>query len=293
MDKYRNIIAKLNRSRCEVDITLKCSLKCKYCTRCLDIKQYEDESDITEEQCKSFINDVKINKLSFDPFTLLGGEPTLHNNIKKIVEIFVDSNIYKKEVCLVSNFYRSDSRKILDDLHDTFKDKLHIQEYGKKLGGEPKKFYNWRIAPIDYFSLEHLYNCNNRCSIPKRCGLYWSHTSGYTCCAQMASMKRLLGFDCVTQTCKDFTDEKYEEFCNNFCKYCTLSYFDTDCTANDKKSHEINSDYNIKKEMKESKIWKTQKTMLQYLYPSSLTKMLSTYLPGINPLSKRTKEIKM
>ena len=127
-------------SRAEVHITYKCDLQCLYCNRgCFS--GIEFAPDMTIEQFKDFIEEVKKTNFGLKEIVIIGGEPTLHSDCIKFIEI---ANEYTKSVegitMLYSNNYSPKAKDIISYVKDRnlcyvadFSFKTHSENHAKNI----------------------------------------------------------------------------------------------------------------------------------------------------------------
>lgn len=182
----------------ELDIVDSCEMKCRLCVRgCgLDspfiIRRRLELSDIHK-----FIKESIETNIKWKIIKVVGGEPTLHPDIIKII------NLLKNEYCNINK-----SVKIYFFSHNATK---KAKEVNSSISSRVDKFvdyYNWKnkiykktIGIIDY---PHHYSPyivpsevgkksaieNGFCMIPNECGLGFS-SLGYTVCCDMHNFIRL------------------------------------------------------------------------------------------------------
>lgn len=73
----------------EMEITLRCNAKCPACSRHCHYGLYDEDSDVTSEQVNRFCDEV-IAHGGVDLLTIMGGEPTLHPELKSIMSAVVN-----------------------------------------------------------------------------------------------------------------------------------------------------------------------------------------------------------
>jgi len=100
-ERAKNVDIFSQMKRCEMIITEKCNFKCKYC-RGLENFIYEDrkEKQLSFEEIKKNI-DIWCFSIPLENIRFSGGEPTLHRDIKKIVEYSKQKGI--KRIAISTN----------------------------------------------------------------------------------------------------------------------------------------------------------------------------------------------
>lgn len=73
----------------ELEITLRCNARCPQCSRHCNIFDY-GPSDMTPEQIRRFIAEVRTRAEPLDIISVMGGEPTVHPDFERIVSLLFD-----------------------------------------------------------------------------------------------------------------------------------------------------------------------------------------------------------
>jgi hypothetical protein len=197
----------------EIDITYKCNLKCYHCNR--SCTQAPSNDSMTVEQIGRFINESIINKIQWKTIRVLGGEPTLHSKLVRILEML---NEYRIEMLpesiiqLVTNGY---GRKVNETLFKVF-DGIFI-ENSVKISRAQTTFYPFNIAPVDVDQFKN-YDFSGGCWIAAECGMGLT-PYGYYPCAIAGGIDRIFGFDQGRKELPGSDDQLLDLF-SMFCRYC-------------------------------------------------------------------------
>ena len=202
-------------SHAEIEINTQCDCKCFACDRFLDVSQ---DAPMSLDQIKYFISESVELDWPWERFHILGGEPTLHPQLREIIE------------CLVK--YKQDHRPkmilrvISNGLGNLSKHRKWILERGvevnvegKSRTSDPNWFRNIRMAPID----DPNYRGQTEfpaCSIfgIKACGIGVTRRGFYLCGAG-AGVARMMGIPGVLHL-KDLTYEAMLDQAKILCGIC-------------------------------------------------------------------------
>jgi len=198
----------------EIEITTDCNLRCLNCNR--SCRQAPSKEHMTLDQIQKFIDESKEFNVTWDKgVSLLGGEPTLHPDIDKIIiELYRGLD---RQVRLFTNGLYMSKRTSL------FK---HIESI-VQVNSDKHGIYNWfvpfNMAPIDdiRFTEEDVYNY---CKIIYDCGLGLSRY-GFYVCGPGASIDRIFGFDVGIKSLRDVNLETLNHQRKILCPYCGLLPF--------------------------------------------------------------------
>lgn len=197
----------------EIDITFKCNLKCYNCDR--SCTQAPDDSTMSVEQIKKFVNESISNNKQWSRIRILGGEPTLHPDIFEIIGIFMD---YKENYSpptrleiTTNNFGPEVNRKLLKVPR-----KIYINNT-RKTGRFQKKFEAFNLAPSDN-KMYSLTDFTNACWITNDCGMGLNRY-GYYQCGAAGSIDRVFGLNIglkkLPKDQTEFTEQK-----RKLCRLC-------------------------------------------------------------------------
>lgn len=194
--------------RVEIEITTDCNLKCLNCNR--SCRQAPSKEQMSLEQIRKFIKESK--KLGIEwkrGVRLLGGEPTLHNNL---IEIILE--LYKNKIpmnIITNGISIPKSVKIFRHLEN-------VKITDSKKEGIYNKFYRFNDAPIDNKNFKDEYT-RNYCNIIYECGIGLSRY-GFYVCGLAASIDRIFGFDIGLKSLKDVNLDSLNKQRDILCRYC-------------------------------------------------------------------------
>ncbi|MCY3414706.1 MAG: radical SAM protein [Candidatus Heimdallarchaeota archaeon] len=197
----------------EIDITYQCNLKCYNCDR--SCRQAPTTEHVSVGQIIDLLDETKSINKKWKRIRILGGEPTLHPDFEKIIEILIDYKIkYDSEVELelVSNGYGDYVKRKLNSVPEVIK-----INNTNKTGLFQQKFEPFNLAPVD----ERKYiltDFTNGCWITAYCGIGFGK-NGFYPCGVGASIDRILGknlgFQSIPQDRKELQSQMKE-----LCKLC-------------------------------------------------------------------------
>lgn len=199
-------------SNIEIDITYKCNLGCVNCNRFCGIAPSEE--CMTIEQIHKFVKQSISNNIMWKKIRVIGGEPTLHKDVIKILGI-LRKGFPSAFIQLVTNgfwFGNFDSGKISKDWN------IDI-ENSKKIVNFYDNFAPISVAPRDFpeYKWVEFSEGVKQCFIATFCGMGLS-PFGYYPCAVAGAIDRVLGFDLGAKTIPSLLER--EEMCKILCSFC-------------------------------------------------------------------------
>jgi hypothetical protein len=165
-------------------------------------------------QIEKFIHESIENSITWESIRVLGGEPTLHPDLMKIIDLLMEykhSYAPDAKVQLVTNGFGPNNKAILSKMPKDL-----IIDNSAKVSSTPL-FHPFNMAPKDnplYFFADY----RNGCWITGSCGIGLTRY-GYYPCAIAGSIDRVMGFNRGIKTLKDAYSRLDEQF-NTFCGYC-------------------------------------------------------------------------
>ena len=111
-----------SRNRIELIVTYRCNRRCYNCEAM--VRQAPSNEIMEINQIQKFVDESIQKQYKWDNIRVLGGEPTLHPNIEKIIEILENyRKNYNKNmvITIVTNGYGKAVNKKLDILKNKFK----------------------------------------------------------------------------------------------------------------------------------------------------------------------------
>lgn len=201
-----------SRKLIEIDITYDCNLKCFNCDR--SCSQAPSNEQMSVNQIRKFVKESIKSNVRWKRIRVLGGEPTLHHELIKILNILID---YKKIyspfslIQLVTNGFGKTVNNVLANVPDGIEivntsKKSRIQLFDP-FNIAPKDLIFWRYS--DYSS-----GCSN--SVYSGIGLT---RYGYYPCAAAGGIDRVFGFNCGINKLPSPADSMRDLY-NIFCPNC-------------------------------------------------------------------------
>lgn len=198
----------------EVDITHNCNMKCINCSR--SCRQAPTIEGMNAQQIKKFVKESIDNKIKWEIIRVMGGEPCLHPNLIKILNILLE---YKKKespnstIELTTNGF---GKKVKESLNRVPED-VKVINTSKKSSNQ--FFYKFNKAPKDSIIYKFA-DFSNGCPAIKNVG-FGLNRYGYYPCANAGSIDRVLGFD-IGRKKLPSKDDLMRDLLNKFCRYCGI-----------------------------------------------------------------------
>lgn len=177
--------------RIEIILTYACNRKCLNCEAM--VRQAPSNEVMTVEQIEKFVKQSIEKDVRWKNIRLLGGEPTLHPNIEKIVQILLEyKEQYSKDcnIAVVSNGSGEFVNSVLNRLESKYD--IEIQN-SNKISDIQIGFSPVNQAPIDMKEYKNM-NFTKGCWIPTVCGIALDMNGFYPCSAS-AAIARVSGND--------------------------------------------------------------------------------------------------
>lgn len=196
----------------EIDITLDCELTCFNCDR--SCRQAPTKESMTIEQIRKFINESVINNIEWKRIRILGGEPTMHPDILKIINLLVE---YKNKYSPFASIQLSThglGKKTKETLLTIPKD---IEICNTNKNSQINLFSSFNVAPIDKILYKYS-DYSNGCWVTAVCGIGLTR-HGFYPCAVAGSIDRVFGFDCGRKELPSKEDLMTDQL-KTFCKLC-------------------------------------------------------------------------
>jgi organic radical activating enzyme len=166
-----------NTINIELEITLQCNISCPQCSRHCNLFSYGN-SDMTMEQIRKFIEEVRSSKVPVNKVMIIGGEPTVHPNFQEIV-ISLYESLVKTQKIKILKITTNGIREIPESIR-------HLPIDIKKSPLSEKKHRCQFIAPRD--TGQEMQSCD----VPYVCGMALN-CFGYSPCGAGAAIARLFG----------------------------------------------------------------------------------------------------
>lgn len=195
----------------EIDITYKCNLKCVDCNR--SCGNAPSEESMLVEQIRRFVKESIEKRKKWKGIRLLGGEPTMHDDLFNIIDLILKYKAFYPEVSLrfATNGLSEKTKEVLNRIPKDF-----VIENTDK-GNKKNSFVCFNNAPIDS-SLYQAMDFSNACYITQVCGLGLTKY-GYYHCAIAGSIDRVFGFNLGRKEIPAIGDKMIKEK-RILCKYC-------------------------------------------------------------------------
>ncbi len=190
-------------SKVQLEITTDCNLKCHNCDRVCGVAPSKEFMKI--EQIYKFVDESITLKKNWKRIDILGGEPTLYEDLEtlwKIIKLYKDKNKNCKIRFSTNGLNEFSVPDWVDVRNSNKKERLQ------------KDHTAFNSAPIDNGETE--IKC---CSVPWRCGLALTRY-GYFLCGAGAAISRVFGFDIGFKNLSNINSESMLNQINTLCKYC-------------------------------------------------------------------------
>ena len=209
----------VNYNRIELIVTYECNRRCYNCEA--QVRQAPSKEKMTMEQIESFIAESIKNSKKWEYIRVLGGEPTLHSDIDKIIKKLVDyKNNYSEEtiITLVTNGYGNYVNKIIDELETKYDIRI---ENSNKTSDIQSYFSPINQAPIDMEKYRNE-DFTKGCWISTICGIALD-LHGYYPCSASAAADRVFRF-CLGKKELPFHGDSLSSLFPPFCSRCGHYY---------------------------------------------------------------------
>ena len=208
-----------NDNNIEIDLLYKCNLKCESCNR--SSAQVNSEDYISIEQINKFISEsIKLDK-RWSLINILGGEPTLHPEFLKIIDLilykYIDIYSNSTKLQITSNGYSTHTKNILLELPNH--PNLYIDEKSFKVSNKIDYFTPFNNAPIDQIKYKESHDFSNGCWVTSYCGINLNK-NGYYPCSIIGSIDRLFNANKGQKELSMITLENQKVVMNEYCRYC-------------------------------------------------------------------------
>lgn len=211
---------KPNTNKIEIDITYVCNLGCESCNRSCPQAPTKEQLELLD--IENFIKESIEQGKQWEFINILGGEPTLHPELKAIIFCLIERYIRpyspQTQIQIVSNGYTLESRNILEELQALYPE-LWIDRASFKTSKKVEYFSPFNDAPIDDpLFLDAPYH--KGCWVTSLCGIGLNRY-GYYACSVCGGIDRVLGGErSAIKRLADITEEKLKEHLEHFCKLC-------------------------------------------------------------------------
>jgi hypothetical protein len=223
--KFIDLHYKTSRTAVDIDLTPHCNLKCLNC--CKLCKQAPSSDYIDVCQIEKFVNESISRNVRWEIIRIIGGEPTLHPEIFKIIDVLRDYKLGYNPSCkidLFTNGIGKTARHILlhppADIDITNSNKTSIYQLGHcPVTVAPRDFIWYKFADF-----------STKCQAASACGLSFT-PYGYYQCAVAGSIDRVLGLNIGRMTLPSESDSMTDQ-ADSLCTYCGCFIFPIRRTLN-------------------------------------------------------------
>jgi len=203
---------KPNLLKIDIDITIRCNLRCWNCSRA--VRHAPSDESMSVEQLSKFVKESIDMHWKWREIKLVGGEPTMHPQFGHVLEALTP---YRKMypdcmVRVVTNGFGEHVRGVLSSLPDW----VTVDNSGKT--SNENRFQSYNVAPIDIDKFRND-DFSRGCFFMEYCGMALSR-NGYYCCAAGASVDRVFGFDIGLKSLSTVTIMTLKDQLTRLCRYC-------------------------------------------------------------------------
>lgn len=211
-----DLLSKNHLRSLELDITYECNMRCMQCNRVLGVCPSQEM--MTIEQIRKVLCESLSMTRPYQTIRVLGGEPTLHPQISKIMAVldWYRSQVSESRISIWTHGYGERVRQGLNKLPAWIEIRVSHKEL--KVGGDD--FEPFLAAPIDYSTIcPRSYNKGCRQIAPGKCGIGISLYGIYVC-PVAAAIDRVLGLDIGIRSLTETSNLIFREQCERLCRYC-------------------------------------------------------------------------
>lgn len=200
----------------DINLNYFCSLGCLGCNRLLGFKQYFDKN-VSLEQIDCVLKESIALDIHWKHIRLSGGEPTLHQDILKIVQHLCHyKDKHNTELQIVTNGFSHITKNIIKKLS---KYPIEIRNSNKnKTAGDTEDFYSHCVCPSDVNMKSNIQLL--KCEKPHECGILLD-VSGYYICHMAATIEMYFNLLRAGKTLSSMlTRKEILNQINSYCQYC-------------------------------------------------------------------------
>lgn len=194
--------------RIELDITYRCNLRRFNCNRLCGLLQRPGQLSVSD--VRRFAEESTAENVRWNRVAVLGGEPTLHPDLREILCIVSD---VADEVLLVTNGVSG--VRSADDI--SLHDKKFVVDNTNK-SGRVHEFYQVTDAPIDSRRDVTLKEYAHGCVV-RECGISFT-PNGYLPCPVAGSVDDVFELRLAKRTLHDIVTTDYAEMFKVLCPLC-------------------------------------------------------------------------
>jgi hypothetical protein len=218
-----------NLKKVELEITTDCNLRCLNCDR--SCRQAPSKENMSLEQIRKFVDESMQLNWRWENIALLGGEPTVHPQIFKILDILKRYKDFNQScrIEIGTNGFGERVKARLSKMPSW----VIISNSHKE--SAIQKFSSYNLAPMDFGKYKNA-KFERGCEITEYCGLGLTRY-GYYSCGSGAAVDRVFGFDMGIKKLSDVSKSRLEGQMKILCRHCG-HYKDINISATDKVTEE-------------------------------------------------------
>lgn len=203
---------KQNMSTISIYLTTRCSLSCTNCDRAVSLAPGEEP--ISVDQVRRFVDESLRLSWEWRSIRLMGGEPTLHPEFDKILEVLAP---YREAhpACEITVMTSGFGPRVQRDLA-RLPDNVAIRNSGKT--SSRQRFQSYMAAPVDDERFRGA-DFTRGCYIIEYCGLELT-SHGYYTCGAGGAVDRVFGLDVGLPSLESMTDGALKEQREKLCRFC-------------------------------------------------------------------------
>ncbi len=203
---------KTNKSHIDIDITMRCNLRCRNCNR--GVAHAPSNESMAVGQIVKFVEESIAMGWQWRRIKLVGGEPTMHPEFGRLLEALAPyKRLHPKcQVAVITNGFGEGVREALANLPGW----VTVGNTGKT--SNVNTFQSFSVAPVD---LDRFRNddFSRGCFATEYCGVALTK-SGFYCCAPGSAVDRVFGFDIGLKSLSAVTDAALKKQLASLCRYC-------------------------------------------------------------------------
>lgn len=201
-----------NTRMIEIELTSYCDLNCYNCDR--NIRQARTNEQMSMEQITKFVNKSIEDKYPWKEIKIMGGEPTLHPQLREIIKEFERLHLFNPKInfIIITNGFGEKSKDAIGWLPGW------ITIYNSIKSSHVNDFFEFNMAPIDF---DFKYNLETACRNTECCGISLSRY-GFFLCGPGAAIARVIGLDIGLKKIEELQlkPEELWQQRNLLCRYC-------------------------------------------------------------------------
>lgn len=199
-----------SRDLIEIDITYRCNLGCFNCNR--SVRQAPSAAQMSVAQIERFCAESRAQGKRWRRIRLLGGEPTLHPDLPRMLEILRAA--FPSEETLIE--LATNGHGVANEVLARLPAWLSIDN-SQKTGSEQPHFGAFNLAPADD-PRHRLTSFRNGCQVTENCGMGLT-PYGYYACAVAGGVDRVAGYG-VARHALPGDDDTMEDQLERLCALC-------------------------------------------------------------------------